>query len=251
MLYIHTLKDLNQKSADIEVTQLVRELKTMHKIPLTTQALYKHLSNYFISKTDLEAMSRALNLIPDTVNQIVALSKTGGPYEAINLKRACQALEEMPIALSNNITYGQAIAEEQQAIVQELTTLLNAIPKLKIDIDKKNHDKKLSPYFEMLLRSKTFVFNFADIINEAHTGRMKSLSDSIDKGFFFHVKLEEHLKGDSKTPALPANQKAALDSIVKNIASIKEGVERAYEHNMRMMTLSIYLYAYVRWLSGK
>jgi hypothetical protein len=251
MLYIHTLKDLNQKSADIEVTQLVRDLKKLHKLPLTSQALYNHLSEYFVSKTDIEAMNKALTLIPDTIKQIISLSKSGGPYEAINLKRACQALEEMPLPLAANITYCQTVAEYQQPMVAELTTLFNEIPKLKTDTDKKAQDKKITPHFEMILRNKAFSFNYSDIINEANTGRMKSLSESIEKGFFFHVKLEEHLKKEDPKKQVSGDQKALLDSIVKNIASIREGVDRAYEHNMRMLTLAVYLYAYVRWLSGK
>lgn len=252
MLYIHELKDLNLKTAEIEVTKLVRDIKKREKQPLTNQNLNNHISEFFISKTDMETMSKSLSLIPDTINAIVKLSKAGGPYEPVNLKRACAALEEMPIPLSNNITYGQEIAEYQEVMIQDLVALLNQIPKLKTDADKRAHDKSMSPVFEKILRGKTFHFNASDIINEAHIERMTFLAESVDKGFFFHVKLEEHLKKeDPRFKEVPSGERQVFDTIGKNISLIKAGIDRAYEHNMRMLNLAVILYAYVRWLSAK
>jgi hypothetical protein len=252
MLYIHNLKDLNRKSAEIEVTQLIRDIKKIQKQPLTFEGLHKHLAEFFISKTDMDMMGQALNIIPDTVHAIVALSKSGGPYATVNMKRACEALEEIPLPLNNNITYGQTMFEWQESMVSEMHELLVAIPKLKGDAEKKAHDKRLSAVFETILRNTEFAFNYKDIINEAQTQRMKSLLDSIDKGFFMHMKLEDHLKKDNPaSKQVPQTDKAKLDEITKNIRLIKASVDRAYDHNMRMLDLAIILYAYIRWLSTK
>jgi hypothetical protein len=250
MLYIHELKDLNRKSADIEVTQLVRDIKKVQKQPLTAQALHNHLSQFYISKTDVDVMSRALDIIPDTVKMITALSKSGGPYAVQNLKRAVSTIQEMPVALSNNITYGQRILDWQQSMAAELASLFNQIPKLTTDAQKKAHDRQLTDIFQMILRNPEFVFNYKDIINEAHTLRMKSLQESIDKGFFFQVKLEEHLKGE-QTKEVPPGHKQAMDTILKNLSLIRESIDRAYEHNLRMVSLAVMLYAYVKWVSAK
>jgi hypothetical protein len=253
MLYIHTLKDLTVKSADIECTSLIREIKKGNKMPLDESQVEKQLSIFFVSKIDVEHMRKALDMIPETVNEIVALSKSGKNLEAINLKRACSGLNEITAPLEKNMEYAIKLIAFQETFIPKITDLLSQIPKLKTDAEKKSFDESMSLFFAKILRNKKdFAFAYSDIINEAHTARMNNLTESMVHGFFFHVPIEEYLKKQEGKDLAKgqSSEAAAVDSINKQILLIKEGVDRAYDANTRMLNMAVVLYAYIKWIRG-
>ncbi len=255
MLYIHELRDLNPKSAEIESVQLIRGIKSKNSLPLSEDMVRDNLSAFFVSKTDIDSMSRALDLINGTTNDIVLLSKATLNIEPINLQRACSGLQEIPNALRKNMNYAQKMLEWQDIVVGQVTTLLNSIRSLETDDEKKAFDKEMSAIFERTLRSKEDLsFKFEDIINEAHMARVKSLAEMMEKGSFFKVKLEEHLKKEdisSIIKRIPQEDIEKVEVIGRKMSEIRKGVERAYEHNMRMLNLAVVLYAYIRWIGSK
>src|SRR3989338_2779881 len=104
MLYIHALQDLNPKSADIECTELMRELKKGIKIPLTEQEVLARVEHLFVSPTDIENIRNALEAIPQAVAQITALPSKGyAEYELVNLQRAVNALQDLPVGLAQSL----------------------------------------------------------------------------------------------------------------------------------------------------
>jgi hypothetical protein len=74
----------------------------------------------------------------------------------------------------------------------------------------------------------------------------------MDHGFFFHVPIEDYLnKHEGKDMAKSQTAEvAAIDSINKKINVIKDGVDRAYDANMRMLNMAVVLYAYIKWVRG-
>jgi len=252
MLYIHTLKDLNQKFADVESIPLIREINTNNTFPLSDEKVKNHFSTFFVSNTDIEVMNKSLELIPTTIQDIIDLSKTKEYYELINIKRACSLLQEIPESLEKNINYAKRILEWQELFISQITTVLNNVPLAKNESEKRFYNERLNSIFEKLLRNKvSFVFNFQDIINEAQLTHIKDLSEGMINGFLFHIKLEEHLKKhdfDTIKKRIPNEEIEKVNAIHKKIISIKGGVERAYDHNMRMVTLSVILYSYIKWL---
>ncbi|MFH1209476.1 MAG: hypothetical protein V1663_01680 [archaeon] len=255
LIYIHTLKDLSPKSAEIESTYLVRDLKQRGKLPLKEDDIVEEFSSFFVSKTDIDAMIKALDTVPLTVQEIIDVSQEKGDkgnFELINLQRACSALQEIPNPLRKNINYAKNLFEWQNLFITQVTPLLNIIPNLKTQNEKLMYQDKISNIFERILRNKeNFMFNFEDVIHEGQLTRMRDLSESMKNGFLFHVKIDEHLKkenfGNIKK-RIPDDELERTNIINKKINDIKEGVERAYDANMRMVNMAILLYSYVRWL---
>ncbi len=254
MLYIHTLKDLNPKSADIESITILREIKDNNSFPLAEHKVADHFSSFFISQTDIELMQQALEQIPQTISAIDALPATiGWEFEIVNVERAGAALKEIPDALQKNIEYAKAILDGQVFFAPEVTMILNKIPKLKLQEEKIKYEQRIKDIFAELLRTPEFRFQFMDIVNEGHTERMNSLVESMEKGFFFPVKIEEYLKKqefNTISQRFPAEQIQKVNEITEQIKNIRKGVNRAYEHNMRMINQSVVLYSYIKWLRG-
>ena len=254
MLYIHKLTDLNPKSADIESLLIIRDIKKRNKLPLSNKKIAEELVVYFFSRTDIEAMSKALELIPKTVQSTVDLSKKSRSCEPINLQRTCNALKEIEVPLKKEIEYVNLIFELQNLINNELADFFNTIPGLKNQDEKKMCNEKISAMFSVILRDESyFSFKFDDIINEAHIERVNFLEKGMKEGFFFHVKIDEYLRKDDISKIrvrIPENELKDAEEIAKNIDEIKKGVGRAYEGNMRMINLAVVLYSYIKWLSG-
>ena len=254
MLYIHTLKDLNPKSAEIESVMITREIKDKNSYPLVESKVNDHFSVFFISQTDIENMQNALQLIPSTVELIEQLPQAQGwEFEIVNIERASAALKEMPEALQNNINYAQSILNNQIFFAPEVTMILNKLPTLKSQDDRQKYEQRIKALFAELLRTSDFRFQFTDIVNEGQVERMNALVESMEKGFFFPVKLEEHLKKQDFTSIsqrFPVEQIQKVHEITDNIKLIQKGVTRAYEHNMRMINQSVVLYSYIKWLRG-
>ncbi len=254
MIYIHTLKDLNLKSAKIESVDIIREIKRNNRLPLSEEKLRKHFSAFFVSKNDLDVMSQALELIPETIKEILELPKTKGDYEPINFKRACSGLQEIPAPLKSNLDYAKKIFDWQESFISHVTPLLNDIPSVKKQGAAKAYDEKIGSLFEVILRNKDdFIFNFRDIINEAQLTRMNDLAESMDKGFFFHVDLQEYLEKQDFSAIrkrVPRDELEKVDKITKEIKDIQKGVKAAYDHNMKVINLAVVLYAYINWVRG-
>jgi hypothetical protein len=252
MLYIHSLKDLNPKTVDIESVSLIREVKKLNTMPLSEEKLAKHLAEFLVSQTDMEEMSKSLNFIPEAINDIIELSKSDGKYELINLQRALSALQELSAPLDRNIDYAAKMKEWQELFMPELTSFLNQMLSLKTANEKKMYEDKLKGIFKKILRNDNdFVFNSKDIVNEGSVQRINSLAQSMKEGFFFHVKMEDYLKkSDFNTlkGKIPQEDLDKVNSINQNIIEIQKGIERAYNNNMRMLTLAVVLYAYIKWL---
>ena len=253
MIYIHQLKDLSTKTADIECTPLIREIKKGHSIPLREEEVSRQLIIDYVSKIDIEYMTKTQSLIPEAIDEIVELSEMGKDLEKINLKRAIEGLKEITEPMEKNTEYAKKLIEHQEQFAAKLTLLLNTIPELKTDQEKKDFDEKITAVFSRLLRNKKdFSFAYSDIINEEHTSRLHNMMESMNEGVFFHVKLEEHLnkeEGKDVVRRIPAAELDKVNSITKKITLIKEGVDRAYETNMRMVNMAVVIYAYIKWLN--
>lgn len=252
MIYIHTLKDLNIKSLEIESNFLIRDIKHKNSFPLQAESLNKEISPLFISKESISLMQNSLDVLPKVITGIFELSKTQDLYELVNIERACSDLDKVFGPLKKSIEYCSSISEWQNNCVKEIQELFNKLPKLRTKEEKIAHNDKLSSLFEKILRNKeSFSFNYNDIINEGHTNLIKYLNESMAKGFLFHVKLDEYIhKLDFKIiqQRIPKEEQEKVDNISKQIAEIKKGVDTAYEMNMKMIQLAIILYSYMEWI---
>lgn len=251
MLYIHTLKDLNPKSAEIESVPLVREIKQANSIPLQENKIQSQLSQFFISKEDVQSMYNALGLIHKALKDLGELSKMNGDFELINFQRTHSMIDEIPEALKQSLDYALDMLQWQETFAKEITALLNEASKLKTKEDKQKYNEKISAVFEKILRNKSFRFNFSNIVNEAHISRANTLEKGMSEGFLFHVNLEEYLgKQDfaAISKKIPAEQLEKAEQVKEKILGIKKGVEAAYAHNMKMINMSIVLYSFMKWL---
>ncbi len=249
MLYIHTLKDLSPKCAEIEVIPLIRDIKINQPYPLSEEKVKENFSAFAVSNSDIQSQMLAFELVPSTVEEIKSLIQSDGQYETVNVQRAIAALQEMPPALQKNIEYCQQILVWQEMFLERITPLLSSIPKLRTLEEKQDYDKKLSAIFEMILRTKDFRFHFDDIVNEAQVARMTALIESMEHGFLFPVKLEEHLKQerfDEIKERIPQEELDRVSKITQSIKDISKGVQRAYDNNMRMIQMAVHLYAYIK-----
>lgn len=254
LLYIHSTKDLNPKSADIEATFLIRELKKSNKLPFSEDKISNNFSPFFVSHTDLDAMYQALDAIPLVTKDIIKLVDTEGIYEPINLKRAVETLQEVPEPLKRSIAYIKEVYTWQESFVPKITQLLNKIASIKDEQEKKACEVELGQIFEKILRNnQAFRFNSSDIIDEGLFLRIRSLAENINKGYFFHISLEEHLRNSDFnmiSKRISAKELEKVTDISKQISKVKDGIERAYESNLMMINLVVILYSYVRWLSS-
>ena len=255
MLYIHKLHQLNPKSAEVESVYLVRELRSKAKLPLTENHLEENLSVFFVSDTDKEKMNAALGLIQPTIEIIQNLLQQRDPvHETINLQRAVSILGQLVPHIHNNILYAEEITFWQSQLVPAATAVLNKIPRLRTKEEKKMVDQQLQALFQTLLRNTDFRFQANDIISEGELTVISDLCESMEKGFFFHIPLEEEIKKRDFSEIkkrIPADKTAVVNSVQQNFLEIKKGVERAYEMNMRQVMLGVHLYSYVRWSNEK
>jgi len=256
MMYIHQLKDLTPKAADIESTFIIREIKVKTPLPLTEDKVRNYFELFFISESEKVAMAEASELIVPTAQEIVDIFQTNDPlYEPVNLQRAVNMLREIPASLLTNINYAKSIFIWQDELVQEFAPLFNTLPTLKSRSyeEKVACNQKLNEIFEKLLRNNVMAFNYTDLINEAHTSRMNDLAESMEKGFFFHVHLEEELKKldfETLKRRIPNDKLAIVQSVKQKIERIKKGVDAAYDVNIRMMNWALTIYAYIKWMNG-
>lgn len=257
MLYIHQLKDLTPKSAEIESIPVIREIKTRTPVPLKEANVREYFELFFISESEKRHMTLALELIPKAVDEIDELLKANDhDFEAINLQRAIAMLKEIPPFLLNNLNYAKEISAWQENFVAGFAPLFNELPKIKSQSQQEREavNAKLNNIFEKLLRNDEFSFNYKDVISEGQLSRARDLYEIMEKGFFFHVLLEEEIKKQSfdliKSRLSPEKLRK-VDAIRMEVGHIKKGVESAYDMNMRMLQWALTVYGYVKWLTGK
>lgn len=254
MIYIHALKDLNPKSAEIEIVPLVRQLKQANSLPLSEEKVSTQFSQFFITKEDIDLMSKTLEMIPLVIQEITDLAKTNSSnLELVNLKRAVSELQALPAGLKNNIDYLQKILSMQETIVPKLTLLMNTIPTLKTQQDKILYDKTIGALFADILRNnETFAFYSKDIVNEAHLARKDAVAEIMSTKAFFKVKMDEYLKKmafSEISKRIPQEELAKVDEISRTIMEIKACIERVYNINMKLIEFAVTFYAYIRWIS--
>lgn len=254
MIYIHALKDLNPKSAEIEIVPLVRQLKQTNSLPLSEEKISSPFSQFFIAKEDVDLMSKTLEMIPAVIQEITDLARTNSlNLELVNLKRAVSELQALPDGLKNNIDYLQKILRMQETIVPKLTLLLNTIPTLKTQQDKMLYDKTIGAIFADILRNnETFAFYSKDIVNEAHLARKDAVAEIMSTKAFFKVKMDEYLKKltfELISKRIPQEELAKVDAISKKVMEIKACIEKVYNLNMKMIQFAVTFYAYIRWIS--
>jgi len=254
MLYLHNLNHLTPKAADVESVPLIREIKQKVGYPITEVKLKEHLLTFFPTEDDLTKMELSLFLVEPTLGQVAKLAeeKNEQLHEPASLVRAKQILEEMPPALEKNIQFAHQLREWQNIFFMEALEIFNALPKLRTMDEKKAYNERLNEIFRMILRNPEFAFNFWDLVHEAHTSHVDGLIESLNKGFIFHFSLEEELKKltfDQIRHRIPGDRIEEVEKIKRNVQAIKNGIDRSYDVNKRMVDLAVYLYSYIKWLN--
>lgn len=255
MLYIHKLSDLSPKTADVESVYLIRELKQKTPYPFNQQLLGDYFSDFSLSATDKDAIDMALQLIDPTIIEMQNMLLERDPiYEEVNLRRAIQILTELPPALRTNQSYVSEIMAGQDQFAGEITALFNKIPQLRGQEEKVACNHQVNQVFQKVLRHNQFGFHYSDIIHEGQVAQITGLDEGMNKGFFFHISLEDELKKinyDTLLSKLPAEKVQEVELLRENIVLIRKGVERAYQANMRMVNTALVLYSYVKWLTNR
>ena len=255
MLYIHELRHLSLKTADIESVYLIRDIKGKTPYPLQQDTLFGYWGDFLFSHTDKQMMEQSLELLQPTVEMVEALlSEDSSLYEAINLERAIGILRSLPEPVRKNISYCDEILAWQEPFISFIIPVLNNIPKSKGVEDERRWKQDVNSFFEKVLRNGEFGFNYSDVLSETQLAAITGLHESMTQGFFFHVTIEEELKKinyDTIRGRLPQEKVQAVEAIRENVEIIKKGIERGYQGNMRMVNWALVMFAYVRWLGNK
>ncbi len=255
MLYVHKLSDLNMRLADIESVAFIREIKARMVLPVSSQNIYEYLSGCLVSEQDIQGAENALAELASAIGQISSLlAGKDAIYEPINLLRTLQMLQQVPAPLANNIQYLKEVISMQAQLINDSAPLLNSIPSLNSREEKAKADAALSGFFEKMLRNKEFFFRHQDIIYEAQTSIVSALEESMSKGYFFHVTLEEEMrKADfaSIKPRIPEENLMEAEGIRQKLLRIKHGVDTAYNANMKMVTCAVLLYSCIKWANSR
>ena len=253
-LYIHQLKDLTPKAAEIESTFIIREIRRQTPPPLTYESIFEYFSLFFVSESEKAAMAKSLDLVEPAVQAIIQLGVSRDPaFEPINLKRAVDMLKEIPEPLLLNLNYAKTISLWQEEFTQEFAPLINSLPELRTNEERVHANNRLNEIFLRLLRNDSLSFNFRDIIYEAHKNRVHDLHGSMGNGFLFKISLEEELKKldfATRSRRIPTAKLNASDDIKAMIHEIKKGVDTAYDVNVRMMNWALVVYSYIKMMTA-
>lgn len=250
MLYIHKLSDLNRKSAEIESVPFVRGIRQNAVFPFNQQKVEEYFASTLASESDILLIERSIQLLEPTIARLnELLSRNDQLYEAVNLHRTIQSLAPLVAYLSNNLNYAREILALQHDFMAQAASLLNSIPSLRTSEEKLRTNAAISSYFERVLRSKGFLFNYQDLVHEAQTITIEDLGKSFRNGYVFHVTLEEEIRkaafADIKG-RIPLDKLQEAEEIGKNISLIKEGIDQAYSLNMRMISWAIVFLSFIK-----
>jgi hypothetical protein len=255
MVYIHTLRDLTVKTAEIDSIELIRELKRTTVLPFSEENLGASLSQFFISGRDKELMKSALSLIQPVIDEVQELAKKNDPeYEAINLVRAVDMLTDLKSPLAGTIEFSESVEASKGAMFRDIVYSFNTLPKARAKDERMLVNSKLNEVFGKILRNSDFKFNEQGVVGEGELKKARALNESMSNGYFFHVTLEEEIKKKNFAAIkerIPADKLRQYEEIAKKIGDIKNGVERAHEHNMKMVNLALLLYSHVKMLRPK
>lgn len=260
MLYIHQLNHLSPKMVELESVYLIRELREKTPYPLQEQQLHDLFHGFFVSNEEISTIENGFALVESTIEQVKTLLQKqltlseNVLYETINLQRAIQMLKSFPLPLRNNLTFLQEFQVWQQSSPPEISLLLNRVPHLKTKEEKIKANEEIKNIFRFLLRNSEFFFNCRDIVNEGQVATASGLQEGLEKGFFFHMTLEEETKKLDYSvirSRIPTEELKFVGEIERNIESMKSAIDTAYKANMRIVNFAVILYAYVKWLAGK
>lgn len=253
MLYIHELGALSPKVAEVECVPIIRKLRAEHNYPLTMADIRSEFTKFFVNHGEIHAMERALAQIPLTAQAIVGLAESGDPqYEQQNLQRALNMLNEVPLAMIANIQYANQLLGWQEAVLDEILSIMNSIPHIQTDEQRKLINDALSNIYSVLLRNEQrFGMHYIDIVGEAQMARMSNLMESMEQGFFFRISLENQLKRTHFSDIIehvPKENFVRVESIYSQIELIKRGVDIAYNINLRSVEFALILYSMMKWM---
>ena len=250
MIYIHSLLDLNQKSAEIESVQLIRDLRLKIKFPLTPEKLVSFTEIFYLSETDREIISAAVKDLPLLLADFrMLLDDTTGIYESINVQRAFKTLSEIEAPLNKNLTYAIELHRGRSEFLREFSFIVNNLGNRTSEEERTTANERLNELFFLILRTDNFTFKGEGLIQEKETVSISSLQESLRSGYLFSVSLdEEQLKKDFELIKLrlPPDVLERIDKLYNRVSALKSGVDRAYEHNLRMIELSVNLYALIK-----
>lgn len=250
MLYIHQLRDLCPKTADIESVQLLRDIR--QKNPSNEQIIQDLMS--VLEFNNREIIIDSMNRIAPAIERIKGLISKNDPiYESINLHRAVSMLTEIIDDLKNNIDYFDDINLFRNDIKDKLNNIVSSIRNAKTSEEKYNLNSEINEIFKRILRTDDFTLKYENLVYEKDTARMKDLHESLANGFFFHITVKEHIDRksfESIKSRIPHEKLVKADEIMNDVLKIKKGVDIAYEFNMSMIKFSIFFYSYIRYMNA-
>ncbi|HLD00394.1 MAG TPA: hypothetical protein VJC39_01485 [Candidatus Nanoarchaeia archaeon] len=254
MLYIHKLIDLNRRVADSECIPLVREFKEKIWTPLSYGQIDTYFKDCLITEESITQMEETLFLVNMTLEKVQKLLNERNPlYEPISIQRTIKLLQTIPLALQNNILFAQEMKLWFPTMLLEATQIFNQIKTVPSRETGVQLNSRLSRLFERLLRNNDFKFKYEDLIYENHVEAANGLVESMGKGFFFHVTLEEEIKKLSFQQIkgrIPKDELNLVSELEKDIQSLCRGVKVAYEFNHKIVQASVILYSGVKWAMG-
>ncbi len=255
MLYIHKLSDLNVKSAEIESLQFIRDIRQRASFPLTEQKLAEFIAGLFVTENDLQLVERSIAFISPAILKLKEIFQREDKLnEPVNIRRATQSLSSLIEPLSSNLAYANQTLLMQREFLANVAALLNSIPPLKTDEEKAAANTMISGYFERILRSKSLSFNYRDIVSEAQTILIKDIVEGFKNGYIFHFTLEDEIRKATFVDVrvrIPLDQLREYDELTASIRAIKEGVDHAYDLNMRMISWAVAFLSLIKWLASK
>jgi len=253
LTYIYSLKDLNQKSAEIESTPIARDMRTKLKFPVTYEIMDMILSPYFISDKEWSLMNDCFDSISPLIKDISAVPLDKPLLEPVNVQRAISMLSSIEPNLSNNIGYAIGLRQNKEKMLRDFVAALNMLRTQVHPYSLAEANKAFNDVFTSILRSDNFLFNAEGLVDEGQVKTIVSLHESMTLGYFFHKTLEDELKKlefSKIKHKFPDDLVKQSDDFTKRIASIKSGFEAAYIHNMRMLEMALILYACLKVARG-
>jgi len=250
MIYIHSLKDLTPKTAEVESVQIIRNIKSNPKVNLSRERLSENFSQFFIDSADFILIENSSRLINPTISSIKELIMTNDPlYESINLVRAITMLEELDEPLIKNIEYLKEIESWQNQLLNDIIFIVSSLPNANTMDEKMKLNNEINNIFKKILRNDDFMFNSNGMINEGKFTRINDLYKSLKDGFFFHFTVKEHLDKssfDAVKNRIPSTNAQRVDNITRDILEIKKGVDKTYDYNMNMIKLIVDFYSHIK-----
>lgn len=264
MLYIHTLQDLNPKIAEIEIVPIIRNMKNSYKIPITFENFRDSVHSFDIAPEDIIQIKNSLEKIRLAMIKVIALA-SDKTYEIENIRRAYSTLNNIYFAIEGNIKYTEDIAQWIKDNSSEIVELLNKIPFDKTNQERVVRNNEISQVFKKMLRNNNFSFDHDDLVDESHVSKIKNLSESLKEGFLFRTQIQDFIKKNSlycdiykidiekfnrcTSSGLSEKSLNEVDEILKILEESTKGINVAFQSNMKVVNLSIYLLAFVRWFS--